>query len=409
MARIGWAGYTWTIAVWGLVAGLIGFNAWWYRRETRPLADLRTIEAWIARGEPARAEAELGERLRRAPHDVAARVMLSRALGARGDLLGCARELGKVPYWSPRKAEALFRSGQAYLKLDRARDAEAALLAILDADPLHPPEPGLYQDACQELLTIHANEDRWEDAYPVIWKAFEHAAPADRPLMLTLRIRSALERVSPIERARVLRRYVAADPADLEALRALANAELAVGRGAEAIGHIEACLRARPEDSRAWRDYLTMLQALGEPDALRAAIARAPRSADTEPEVWMFRGQLKERDGDLEGAAAEYRRALERDPNRPSAHYRLATIEGRLGRRDRAAPHRKRWEELRDAQVRLSQADAEYRTALDAAATESNPSALADLRAATRRLGSVCETLGWSRAAEACRQIIATL
>jgi tetratricopeptide (TPR) repeat protein len=123
----------------------------------------------------------------------------------------------------------------------------------------------------------------------------------------------------------------------------------------------------------------------------------------------MFRGQLKERDGDLEGAAADYRRTLERDPNRLSAHYRLAAIEGRLGRRDRAAHHRKRWEELRDAQVQLSRADADYRAALDAAATESNPTALADLRAATRRLGLVCETLGWSRAAEACRQIIATL
>jgi tetratricopeptide (TPR) repeat protein len=410
MARAGPVRLARPVAAWGLVAGLIGFNAWWYQRETRPLADPRTIEEWIARGESARAEAELVERLRRSPHDVAVRMTLSRALAARGDLLGCARELEKVPYWSPQKAEALFRSAQAFLMVDRARDAEAALLAILDADPLHPPDTGLYHDACQELLQVYAAEDRWEDAYPVIWKAFDHAAPPDRPLMLTMRIRCALERISPVERAKIVRRYVAADPADLEALRALANAEVAVGQGDEAIRHIEAGLRAQPEDPRAWRDYLTMLQFLGEQEAFRAALARVPHSGDAEPEIWIFRGQLSERDGDLEGAIADYRRALERNPNLLGAHYRLATIEARLGRHEQAAPHRKRWEELRDAQDQLRRVDAEYRAALEAAAaSEPKPSALAELRAAARRLGSVCETLGWARAAEACRQIVAAL
>ncbi len=129
------------IAAWGLIAGLVGFNAWWYRRDTRPLADPRTIDGWIKRGDYARAESALREQLRRAPHEGPARMTLARILAARGDLLGCARELEQVPYWSPQRAEALFRSGQAYLTADRARDAEAKLLAVLDDDPLHPPTP----------------------------------------------------------------------------------------------------------------------------------------------------------------------------------------------------------------------------------------------------------------------------
>src|SRR5947209_6432442 len=133
----------------GLIAGLIGFNAWWYRRDTRPVADSRTIEGWIGRGEYARAESALRERLRRAPHDGALRMSLARDLAARGDLLGCARELREVPYWWPQRTEALFRSAQAFLMADRARDAEAALLEIMHADPPHPPEPGLYHDAGQ--------------------------------------------------------------------------------------------------------------------------------------------------------------------------------------------------------------------------------------------------------------------
>ena len=226
---------------------------------------------------------------------------LARRLAARGDMLGCARELEQVPYWWPQRAEALFRSAQAFLMADRARDAEAALLAILDDDPLHPPDPGLYHDAGQELLKIYATEDRWEDAYGVIWKAYDHAAPPDRPLMLTMRIRCELERVAPTETLKVLRRYVAADPADFEARRAMANAELAMASGPRPLRDMEACLAGRPDDARAWRDYLAMLQSLGEQDAFNAAMARLPRSAESEPEIWMFRGQIKERNGDWPG------------------------------------------------------------------------------------------------------------
>jgi tetratricopeptide (TPR) repeat protein len=394
----------------GLIVGLIGFNAWWYWRDTRPVAEPRTIEAWIGRGDYAQAETALRERIRRAPHDGGLRMTLARVLAARGDMLGCARELGEVPYWWPNRAEAMFRSAQAFLMADRARDAEAALLALLDADPLHPPDPGLYHDASQELLKIYAVEDRWEDAFPVIWKAFDHAAPADRPLMLTMRLRCELERVSPNETLKTLRRYVAADPMDFEALRAMANAKLAVGQRAEALRDMEACVTVRPDDPRAWRDYLTMLQSSGEQAAFEAALARVPPSADAEPEIWMFRGQVKEGAKDWSGAAEDYRKALELNPNLVNAHYRLAMIAGRLGDRDEAAAHRKRWDKLREARVQLRQADADYRTALDAVSAPSpKPTAIADLRAATRRLASVCENLGWARAVEACNQIVAGL
>ena len=174
---------------------------------------------------------------------------------------------------------------------------------------------------------------------------------------------------------------------------------------------MEACVSGRPDDPRGWRDYLAMLQSLGEQDAFNAAMDRLPRSAESEPEIWMFRGQIKERKGNWPGAAADYRRALELNPNLLNAHYRLATIEARLGHREQAAAHRKRWDQIREGRVNLRPADAAFRTALAAAAAapESDTSARAELRAATRRLGSVCESLGWSRAAAACSEIAATL
>ena len=290
---------------WGLIAGLVGFNAWWYWRDTRPLPDTRTIDAWIeprglragriglegtapprAARRPCADDARPGAGRSRRPAGLRPRT------GAGSVLVAPA---GRGP--APRGPGVICRP-------TAARDAESAFLAILDDDPLHPPDPGVYHDAGQELLKIYAIEDRWEDAYAVIWKAYDHAAPPDRPLMLTMRIRCELERVAPTETLKVLRRYVAADPADFEARRAMARAELAVGQRSEALRDMEACLSGRPDDPRAWRDYLTMLQSLGEQDAFNAAMDRLPRSAESEPEIWMFRGQIKERNGDWPGAAA---------------------------------------------------------------------------------------------------------
>ena len=101
------------------------------------------------------------------------------------------------------------------------REAEAAWLALVKQNPPHAPPPAIFQDACLELLRLYAIEDRWEDAAPLIWNAYDQAAPADRALWLIIRLRSELERIAPSETIVPLRRYVAADPEDGEALRAL--------------------------------------------------------------------------------------------------------------------------------------------------------------------------------------------
>ncbi len=379
----------------GLILGGFAYNAWWYWRDTRPLADLRKIEIWIGNREYGDARKELGEHLRRAPHDGAARIMLARVLAARGNLTGCIRELQQVPTWWPKKDEALYRQGQAYLMLNRARDAEAALLAVIDADPLHPADPAIFHDASQELLSLYATEDRWDDAHVILWKVYDRSPPEDRPTVLAMRIQSELERIAPTESTKLLMRYVAADPDDWEARRALANAELALGQRAEALRDLRDCLDARPEDPRLWRDYLTMLQSLGEVDDFNAVLDRVPALAETEPDLWIFRAQARERAGDWTTAAAHYRRALELNPNLLNAHYRLANIEGRLGHSIEAAAHRKRWQELHEARSALRQAFGAYFEA-----QKSLPNDSPELLASIRRLASICQTLGWSRAAD---------
>ncbi len=163
-------------------------NAWWLWRDTRPAPDLNTIKGWMRQEQYSPAESALSDYLRQSPWNGEARMILSRVLAAQNNLLGCAKQLHEVPFWYPTKAEALYREGQSYLIIDRAKDAEAAWLDALNEDPLHPVAWELLHDVCQQLLNLYAVEDRWEDAYPVMWIAYEHAEPTDQPALLAMRI-----------------------------------------------------------------------------------------------------------------------------------------------------------------------------------------------------------------------------
>jgi tetratricopeptide (TPR) repeat protein len=358
------------------------------------------VESWIAHEQYSQAESALRERVRRAPHDGDARLLLARALAGSGQLLACAKELHAVPYWWPKKPDALLREGQAYLMLNRAKDAEAAWLAVVEDDPLHPRPPDVFHDASLELLKLYSTEDRWEDANVVLWGAYEKASPLDRVTLLSMRLRSELERVAPAEAIVLIERYVAADPTDWEALLALARDEFALGRPEDAMRHFEECLKGQPESPRVWRDYLTSLHDQGDMATLSAAVARIPQAAESEPEIWKFRGLLKEKAGDWEGAAQDYREALARNPYIQSYHYRLSMVEERLGHRDVAAEHRKQVDRLRVARGQLLQAFSDVRDA-----RERNTSNAPDLSVSMRHLASVCETLGWARLASAWNEL----
>lgn len=329
--------------------------------------------------------------------------MLARVLAARGDYLGCARQLQGVPDWWPTKAEALLREGQAYLAANRARDAEAVWRKVIADDPLHPGPSDVVHDAHLELLKLFSTEDRWEDMHEILWNAYERARPQDQATLLTMRIIGELERVAPAAAIKRLQDYVAADPGDAEALRSLAKVELALGRRDEAQQHFEACLKLRPDDVRCWRDYLTMLHDQGDLDAWTALLDRVPASADGEPEIWRFRGLRKEKAGDFAGAAEDYRQALERNPFLAAVHYRLAMVEERLGHREVAARHRKQTEAIRKAQTDLRAAYEDLITAQEAAAQQKPASP--DLPTSIRRMAAVCETLGWARVAEAWNKL----
>ena len=293
----------------------------------------------------------LREHRRRSPHDGEVMIMLARARAARGDLLDCARQLHEVPYWWPTKAESLYREGQAFLQLDRAKDAEQAWLELIKEDPLHPVDASLLSDAYRGLLRIYAIEDRWEDAYPIIWIAYDRSSGSkERLYWLTMRMRAELERVSPKESIIELRRYVAAAADDYEALHALARAEIALGDRPEAERHYQACLKMRPDYVRGWRDYLTLLEEQGELEPFLAVLRVPARHRPTRSRKSGTSAASRARKPAIGGWPLHTSaRRLDLNPFLAKCYYRLGMADERMGSQEQAVVHRRKSSEINAA------------------------------------------------------------
>jgi hypothetical protein len=110
--------------------------------------------------------------------------------------------------------------------------------------------------------------------------------------------------------------------------------------------------------------------------------------------VLKYRARLLELDHRWPEAAELYVQILRsRGPDRET-YYRLALVEDRLGRREAAHSHRRRWQDMSDARTELNEA---YQKVLDLRESGRDSP---ELHAALRRLAQLCEALGWKRDAE---------
>jgi tetratricopeptide (TPR) repeat protein len=382
----------WRYGRWILLIGLIALNAWRYVQATRPMMDLKAIETLIDKGQSDQAEAPLKQRLERSPHDGEARALKARIYAQREETLACALELQKIPSWWPTKAKWLHMEGTAFKKNWRMREAESAWLAVVKDDPLHPVETRLVLSATLELLELFAVEGRWGEAARLIWNVYDRIDDAQqKEALLVMRMRTEMERITPAVAAEKLEGYLAADPQDWEARRALAKVKVTLGKSGEGKSLLEQCLQQRPLDGRGWSDYLAILRDLGDLDELRASIRQLPSEIADEPEVIKYRALLLERDRQWDQASALYHRLLEARPWEREACYHLALVEERLQHAEVGRDYHARAERMRLARTELNDA---FQKVLDQ--RRDSPES-PETYEAIRCLAETCRQLAWFR------------
>jgi tetratricopeptide (TPR) repeat protein len=396
-----WRPSLWRLVRWTLLAGLLGLNAWWYWRDIQPKVGLDTISRLIEQHHDREAEESVRGYLARSPHDGEARIMLAKLLAQRNDVLGSAQELHKVPFWWPDKGKWLLMEGGAFKEFNRMADAEAAWKAVVEDDALHPVDPKFVTAAMRDLLELYAIEGRWDDAVRLIWTIYERTSDLEeREALLNMRIRTELERILPAVAVAKMEKYLAAEPADWEARRGLAKAQMALNQVDEARRNLSACVEERPDNPRGWADYLDFLHDTGDLDGLREAVARLPKAVAEHAGVLKHRALLLERDRQWAQAAELYHRILLLRPAERETIYRLSLIEDRLGQHDAAQVHRERAQAMRTARTELTEA---YQKIRDL--HESDPNS-PKYHAAIRRLAQLCEVLGWNRDAEGWNRLV---
>ena len=380
---------------------LVALNAGWIVTD-RVAPAMKGIDASINSGRFDEAERALRWRLRWSPGDGDARMKLARLMVKRGDNLGGARQLHEVPFWWPAKREATFLESQAFKQVARGRDAEAALQACLVDDPFHPIPPRMFHGAAKDLVAFYVLEGRQDEAREVLWRAFEEATPEEKPGVLATRVRLELERIDHAEAVGRLRDYLGADPDDPDARRALALEEHTTGDEAAADRDLATCLRARPDDTLAWRAKLEILNDRGDVEGLHEAVTRLPKAAERDARVCLYRGIDLQRRDDQAGALGAFRRAAELAPADAEILYKLGMAELAAGRAQTGKDHVARSRQLHQAFGTLRDG---YQVFL--AQSRKNPRDESAYRSAVETLAESCRTYGWLREADAWRSLLA--
>ena len=145
--------------------------------------------------------------------------------------------------------------------------------------------------------------------------------PADR---LTL-VRDAARHVAQIVLAGS-RFALAAAPDDATLWERVGNDLFAVGRAAEAVGHLEAAVRLAPDRASAHYRLATVLTMMGRTSEAMRSYRRALELRPDFVEAHNNLGGLLHLSGDLDAAARHYRRTLALDPAHANAHFNLGTI-----------------------------------------------------------------------------------
>jgi tetratricopeptide (TPR) repeat protein len=301
------------------------------------------------------------ERQRSHHADAESTLLLGRIFAGLGDFAASARCLAEVHGQSFRKPEALLREGQAWLAHGDGARAEAALKGCVEhADA----SASLRRAALRDLAAVFADEDRPDDLRAVLWSSHAIAGADEKAVILQELVNQKLLRLEPTVRAKRLEKFVATNPADVQAAVALGRAYVEANQLDKGLPILEKCAAANPEDATAWRGWLWALFQRGDFERLVLEIPRAPEALKEESGYWKVRATIAQQNRQWSVAAEALGKALELSPAEVDLHSQQAVVLAQLGKTEAAREHARAAQEIRAAGVELQNAFADWKKQL---------------------------------------------
>ena len=377
-----------------VVLGAVAWGAW-YVLSPRP--SLEPVAALFAAKQFDEAAARLTEYLRVYPSDesahyLGAQLALDRPEPGEADARRALVHLDKIRSRTRDQAAlVMMNRGKARLLLDDLDGAEAAWTTALELDPTVP-EAGWY------LLDLYYFQWRGSEAIRLALRLHAIEPDArDRVRFLTELVRQDLQRLKPRYVVQWFEPKVRHNPTDMHASLALGRALVLDARIDEGLALLRRVVDAHPDAPEAWDALLSGLDEGGaEAEAWDEAFARLPKALASDPRFARHRGRVAQDRLDWPAAAAEYRRALELEPDDKTLVYRLGRVLRNTGAADEAGRIEKALQEVQNALPELAAA---YREV----AANSAFGAVPDIRmyrrlaALRERMSRRAEALAWHR------------
>ncbi len=288
-----------------------------------------------------------------------AHLLLARVQMGAGDTSLARSSLQEASRKADARAPEQLEIGRLYLQLGAADDARFVANKMLQAEPNDPQALTLAVEAAgrkgdaagvdaamaqlrsrhpQHLLTlttaghIALSRGQFDAALQQYQAAF--AKEPSTPLALTL-AQAHLARQDPAKAVDVMQAWSAKQPADLLALRALADFQLLAGRAAPARANYERLVKQLPNDAQVLGAYARVLADTKDPTALATA-EKAYRMAPTQTPLADLYGRLLVDNKQVDAGIKVLRDARLRDPQNGNLRMNLAGALVQAGRRAEA-------------------------------------------------------------------------
>ena len=260
----------------------------------------------LSKGESRLAREQAQEILRHHPDEINSLFVVAAAVRADGDSAEAQQSLEKLVQRAPDFALAQQELGFAYAE---AGEVLAAIEALQRAVAIEPKLPASWK-LMGELFLVDEDE--------------RSAAEAFNQSMLALSVDPELVRALKLFRAgktaqaeQLCRNFLHENPANVIAIRLLADIGMKVGVYADAENLLERCLELAPDFSLARLNYAQVLE---RREKLDLALAQVEQLLEAEPEKFtllVLRGAILTKMGDFERALPLYEFLLSHFPARP--------------------------------------------------------------------------------------------